>query len=239
MDVSEIVQPGIRIFGVLMMEPVTVITDLLITAVCFYAFWRVHKEAPKNAITLFMKGFFITMGIATVCGAFIGHGFLYYLGEKWKLIGWYTSMISVALIERAAISHARKLISPKLGKFFLVLNVIELITLMVLTTVTLHFKFVEYHSAYGFLVVVLSFHLYTYLKTKDEGSKYMLYNTVVLLIAVFIFNKPVILDVFFNHRDLAHLFMALAVYLIMLGTLKLNTYPDTASKEKAEAILNP
>ena len=237
MDVSEIVQPGIRIFGILLMEPMTVLTNLIIAAVCFYALWRVHQTGKKDIITNFMKGFFISMGIATICGAFIGHGFLYILGEKWKLIGWYTSMISVALVERASISHAKKLISPGLGRFFLVLNVVELITLMVLTTVTLHFKFVEFHSAYGFLVVVFSFHLYTYLKTKDEGSKYMLYTNAILLIAVYIFNKPVILDVFFNHRDLAHLFMAWAIYLIMIGTLKLGTYPDSVDQEKASAAL--
>ncbi|MEL6194189.1 MAG: hypothetical protein AAFR66_19165, partial [Bacteroidota bacterium] len=59
----------------------------------------------------------------------------------------------------------------------------------------------------------------------------------VLLVAVYIFNKPVILDVFFNHRDLAHLFMAWGIYLIMKGTLKLGTYPDAIDQEKASAAL--
>jgi len=211
-DVTKIVQPGIEIFGVLLMEPVTVITNLMISVMCFYAFWRMSKDQVMGATLVYLKYYFLFMGIATTWGGFIGHGFLYALDPRWKLVGWIISMIAVGLIERSSISYANRLVSPALGKFFLIANVVELVILMALVVSTVHFKFVEIHSAYGFIIVVCGFHLFVYLKTKDLGSLQMMWATISLLIAVYVFNKPVIIHMFFNHRDLAHLFMLGGAY---------------------------
>ncbi|MBV6645953.1 MAG: hypothetical protein KI790_10915 [Cyclobacteriaceae bacterium] len=224
MDVTKIVQPGIDIFGITLMEPVTVVTNLMISGVCFYAFAKLNKQDDGNRVLFYMKYYFLTMGIASTWGGFIGHGFLYLLDESWKLVGWVISMISVALLERSAISHANRFINPKLGKAFLIINIIELLILMSFTISTMHFKYVEFHSAYGFIIVVTSFHLFTYVKTKDKGSLFMIYNTVVLLGAVATFNLPIILHTFFNHRDLAHILMVIASYLIYLGAINLHKH---------------
>ena len=211
-DVTKIVQPGIEIFGILLMEPVTVITNIMISVMCFYAFWRMRKDKVMLGTLTYLQYYFLFMGLATTWGAFIGHGFLYALDPRWKLGGWLTSMIAVGLIERSAISYANRLVSPALGRFFLVANVVELLILMTLVISTVHFKFVEIHSAYGFIVVVCGFHLFVYLKTKDQGSLQMLWATISLLIAVYVFNRPIIIHTFFNHRDLAHLFMLGGAY---------------------------
>jgi hypothetical protein len=80
---------------------------------------------------------------------------------------------------------------------------------MAITTYTLHFKIVEFHCVYGLMIVVFSFHLYTYIKTKDKGSKWMLYAVGILVVAAFVFNLPVVPHIWFNHRDLAHILMAI------------------------------
>lgn len=220
-DVTKIIQPGIEIGGILLMEPVTVITNLFISVMCFYAFWKMGKDKVEGNPLIFLRYYFLTMGIATTWGGFIGHGFLYLLDDRWKLGGWIISMLSVALIERSAISYANRLVSPKLGQAFLLMNVIELIILMALVVSTVHFKFVEIHSAYGFIIVVFGFHLFVFWKTRDLGSLEMIYATISLLIAVYIFNAPVIIHTFFNHRDLAHIFMLIGAYFQYRSYLKL------------------
>lgn len=232
-DVSSIIQPAIEIFGFTISEPTTFITDLFVAMVCFYAYWRLNKEGKKNDnnVFLYTKIFFLFLGSAAVWGGAMGHGFIHIFSQVWKLPGWFMSMIAVGFLERASISHANRLISPKLGRFFLVLNAVELITLFIITGYTMHFKFVELHSAYGFLIVIFSFHLYTYIKTKDRGSWWMLINTLVLLVVVFIFNYPIIIHEFFNHRDLAHMFMCLSCYLIMVAALNLG---KTSDKQKVQ-----
>ncbi len=220
-DVTKIVQPGIEIFGILLMEPVTVITNLMISVMCFYAYWKMSKDQVIGATLVYLKNYFLFMGMATTWGGFIGHGFLYALDPRWKLVGWIISMIAVGLIERSSISYANRLVSPALGKFFLIANVVELVILMSLVIYSVHFKYVEIHSAYGFIVVVCGFHLFVFLKTKDLGSLQMMWATISLLIAVYIFNKPVILHTFFNHRDLAHLFMLLGSWFQYRSYVKL------------------
>lgn len=209
MDPTQINQPDIHLFGIRILEPVTSLTDIIVAIVCFYAYWQLKTDLNTSKTIIFMKWYFFTMGLATFLGGMIGHGFLYAFNEHWKLVGWYISMISIALIERSAIQYARPFINPKLGSAFLVLNIVELIVLMALTTYTLHFRIVEFHCVYGLMIVVFSFHLYTYIKTKDRGSKWMLYAVGILVIAAFVFNLPVVPHIWFNHRDLAHILMAI------------------------------
>ncbi|MBL4658269.1 MAG: hypothetical protein JKX73_09735 [Flavobacteriales bacterium] len=225
MDVTLITQPDMEIFGIRVMEPVTSVTDILVAVVCFYAYWRLKKANVATRSAKYMQIYFLTMGFATFFGGMIGHAFLYAVNEYWKLLGWYISMISVAVIERSAIQYARRLIKPALGRAFMIINIVELLTFMIITAVTLHFRFVQVHAAYGFLVVVFSFHLFTYWKTKDEGSKMFLRSISVLFVAAFIFNYPVVLHEWFNHRDFAHILMAIGTYLFMLGTLKFEQAP--------------
>jgi len=209
MDPTQITQPDIHVFGIRILEPVTSVTDIIVAIVCFYAYWQLKTNLNTSKTITFMKWYFLTMGLATFLGGMIGHGFLYAFNEHWKLVGWYISMISIALIERSAIQYARPFINPKLGSAFLVLNIVELIVLMAITTYTLHFSIVEFHCVYGLMVVVFSFHLYTYIKTRDRGSKWMLYAVGILVVAAFVFNLPVVPHIWFNHRDLAHILMAI------------------------------
>lgn len=225
MDVTLISQPDIEIFGIRILEPVTSLTDILVAVTCIYAYWKLRKEKVPGRTAKFMEWYFLTMGVATFFGGMIGHAFLYAVNEYWKLLGWYISMASIALIERAAIQHATRLISEKLGKAFLIINIVELITFMVLTAVTLHFRFVQIHVVYGLLIVVFSFQWFVYLKTRDQGSKIFLWAIAVLIVAGFIFNYPVVLHEWFNHRDFAHILMAIGTLIFLKGTLRLGELP--------------
>ncbi len=217
--VSEIIQPGIDIFGFHLMEPVTVLTDFLVAGVCFYAWHQLKKLHHKTQTQYYTQIFMLLMGIAATLGAIFGHGLIHIVHPLWKIPGWFFSMFSVAFIERAAIAQASQVMSKKVANFFLKLNIAELLLLCLITIVTIEFKYVELHSAYGFLIVVLFFHTYHYIKTKNNGSRLMLLNTILLLIAVVIYNYPIILHTFFNHRDLAHIVMAISIYVIYRAAL--------------------
>lgn len=221
MDVNKILQPDMEFFGIRVQEPVTTITNLIISAACLYAFWRLYKEQIPGNTVIYMKLYFVTMGMATFIGGLIGHGFLYAFDQHWKLLGWFLSMVSITLIERSAIEYAKRLINPVLSKIFLIINLVELFIFMAITAFTLHFRYVEIHCIYGLLVVVFSFHLFIYLKTKDKGSRYMLYTVVVLTFAAFVFNYPIIVHTWFNHRDLAHILMTISTILLLQGALNM------------------
>jgi hypothetical protein len=197
------------------------LTDVIVSAVCFYAYYMLTKKRLPGRSQWYFRYYFLLIAIATFLGGVIGHGFLYALSFPWKLPGWIISMISVALIERSAISHARRFIKPGVVRFFLVLNIVELITIMTVTMTTLNFFWVQVHSAYGLLVVVFSFHAYTYYRTKDKGSLTILWAVGVTAVASLVYMNEFSLHTWFNYLDLSHTLLAIASYVFYKGALNL------------------
>lgn len=215
-------QPSIHLAGIRIDEPMTAFTDLVVSAVCLYAFFQLTRQKLPGKTLQYLRIYFLLMGIAVFLGGLIGHAFLYAFGFSWKLPGWILSMFSVALIERSSIEYAKPLIKPGIGKFFLVLNIVELTTIMSITMYTLNFKWVEFHSGYGLLGVVLPFHLYTYYRTKDVGSLYMMVAVGIATVAALIFMNKISIHMWFNYLDISHTLMATAAFVFYKGALLLD-----------------
>lgn len=220
-EFAESDQPPIFPFGLRIDYPVTVATDLLVTAVCLYAFFKLSKDKYPGTIYTYLRIYFLSMGIATAVGGIIGHGFLYYFGFYWKLPGWFTSMLSIAVLERACIYHVRDRLNDKFAKFLGWLNIVELITFMVISFYTLNFLWVEVHSAYGLAFVVFSLSIYNYRKTKDKGSYYFIIAVLVSSGAAITFITQYDISIWFNHYDISHVFMAISAYFFYLGAKNL------------------
>jgi hypothetical protein len=215
-------QPSIYPFGIRIDEPITALTDLLVSAVCFYAFIKLTRHAVQTKTIVCFRYYFLLLSLATLFGGLIGHAFLYALSFSWKLPGWIISMLSVALIERSAIEYARPHIDKRVGKFFLVFNIVELITIMTITFSTLNFKWVEFHSGYGLLAIVLPFHAYTYYKTKDRASAIVIAAVLIACCAALIFMNKISLHQWFNYLDISHVLMAIASYIFYKGAFYLH-----------------
>lgn len=214
-------QPSIYPFGIRIDEPMATLTDVIVACICFYAFFQLNKRKLTGRSQLYLRYYFLLIGIATFLGGVIGHGFLYALSFGWKLPGWTISMVSVAFIERSAISHARRLIKPGIGKFFLIFNLIELVTVMTITMTTLDFKWVEFHSGYGLVAIVATFHAYTYYRTRDKGSLIILGAVAITCIASLIFIKEISIHTWFNYIDFSHTLLAIAAYVFYKAAIRL------------------
>lgn len=212
----------IDIFGIRVLEPMTTLTDLFVSAVCFYAFIRLRKINRPELHFKLINWFFLTMGIATTFGGLIGHGFIYLFSFAWKLPGWLTSMLSISLLERASIEYAKPLLKPKFRKFMDWANIIELIIFMILTFSTLNFRFVEIHSAFGLLIVNTPLHLYVYYKTRSKGSKIMLIGISFAMLSALVFMNEITIHKWFNYLDLSHTIMTVGAYFFYRAALHLN-----------------
>lgn len=223
----ELAQPSIDFLGIRIDEPVTTFTDLIVSAVCFYAFYKLNRIPVRNKVHWNLKYYFLSMAIATLIGGVIGHGFLYLFSFAWKLPGWLTSMFSIALLERASIMYAKPLIKPKIGNFFAWMNLIELSTFVIVTFATLNFFFVEVHSAYGLLIIVTSFNFVVYKNRKTEASKLFLIAVGISAISALIFMNEIGISIWFNHFDISHLLMACSAFVFYKGSLKMIEDPLT------------
>jgi hypothetical protein len=216
-------QPSIFPFGIRIDEPVAMVTDLLVSAVCVYAYVRMRTMGLNSWAQIHFRRYFLLVAIATAWGGIIGHGLLYAFTFAWKLPGWIIGIVSVALVERSAISHAQDLIKPKIGKFFLVINIIEMCAILAITIVTMDFKWVEYHNGYGLIVNVAGFHGYSYYRTRDKGSLIILWAVGVTTLASIVFTNKLSLHTWFNYLDASHVLLAIAAYVMYLGAIRLKS----------------
>jgi len=230
-------QPSIFPLGIRIDDPVAAITDLLVSVVCLYAFVQMRKRGLNDWTHIHFRRYFLLVAIATALGGIIGHGFLYAFTMAWKLPGWIVGIVSVALIERSAISHARDLIKPRIGQFFLIINIIEMLAILAITIITLDFKWVEYHNGYGLLVNVAGFHGYTYYRTRDKGSLIILWAVGITGIASVVFTNKLSPHTWFNYVDLSHVLLAIAAYVMYLGAIRLNTKKHKGSEVKEAPLV--
>jgi hypothetical protein len=214
-------QPSIYLAGIRIDEPVTALTDLMVSAVCLGAYLQLSKREYNSRALRYFRYYFLLMAVATLLGGLVGHAFLYALSFSWKLPGWVVSMLSVALIERSSIEYARPLVPAQLARFFLILNIVELLTVMSITFYTLNFRWVEFHSGYGLLGVVLPFHLYRYHRTRDRGSLIVIVAVGIATLAAIVYMNRLALHTWFNHLDISHVLMAAGAYVFFLGARQL------------------
>ncbi|TWI83413.1 hypothetical protein IQ13_1525 [Lacibacter cauensis] len=204
--------PFMHLFGIKILEPFTVLTNIFIAAACFYACFhlrakKLNQTLPQRLLFLF----FLLMGISTLAGGVIGHAFLYATGMYGKIPGWYTGMAAVAAFERAAIIHSRPLMNKQIGRFFSWFNYAEILTFMILSLITLRFFFVILHAMYGLLVVVFCFELYVYSKTKDAALKHIFYATAWGAAALLCHALQLSIHYWFNYNDVSHMAMIAAI----------------------------
>jgi len=216
-EINTIYLSGIRID-----EPIVTLTDLLVSVLCFIFAYKIHVSGKKERVFVNFKIYFFVMGIATTLGGIIGHAFMYNFSFYWKLPGWITSMIAIMFVERAAIEHTRIWLTESIIKIFRVINILEFLTFLTLTIITLNFFFVEFHSGYGLMFVVLSLEGFLFWKTKNKASKYMLIGVGFAALAALFFMNKISLHQWFNYLCISHVFMAIAATFFYVGTTKID-----------------
>jgi len=239
----------IVISGLTVMEPVTMLTDLLVSGVCLYAFFKLRQlNSGAKTVRLFSV-YFLLLAIATAYGGIIGHGFLHLLSFEWKMPGWLISMASVTILERAVITHARPYLKPNVGNFLIRLNLFELGFLTAVVLVTMNFFFVEVHAAYGLLAMVSVLELIVFLKTRKAGtrkagtrkagtrkagSRLMLIAVGISSIAALVHLSEFSPHRWFNFLDLSHVVMAVSAYVFYVGARKVHEDQVLATKQEFE-----
>lgn len=205
-------QPPIFIGNLRIGEPTTTITDLLVATVCFYAYTKLGNQKTFIASKYF-RLYFLFLGIATFWGAVITHASIYYLSQPWKVPGWISSTWSVSLLAWAMVEYHSDLIKKWiLGLKVLIL--LELLAVMTITIYTVEFKWAGAHSAFGLLLIVTTLAAMSYMKNKDDGSRWMLYGIGVFLLSGITFAGKLSIHTWFNHVDLTHVFLAIAAGVI-------------------------
>ena len=208
---------SIPILGVRIDEPVTVLTDIIITAVCIFAMARLSGIPARPQLRRHLVCFFLFLGIGAFLGGVAGHGFLYRLHPGWRFPGWIFSMLAIAVLEHASVILIKEHVSPLTRRMLFRQNIILLPVFIILLLVSQDFIFVVIYITFGILVMVGGMQWVIYRRTASKGARWFLIAVFTGLAGdvVFVFNWS--LHEWFNNNDLSHILLAFSAWFFYLG----------------------
>ncbi len=205
--------PEIHILNVLIQEPTTLATDLVLGLAGFRFAWMVRDDSGDDSPRTWWTWFFIFIGFSTVFGG-LAHGFGYAVGGLGRSVSWLSSGFAVLCAQKASI---RILDSSRLRN---VLNGVAWLQLLVFVGALVAFRsflVVTVNTAVGLLGMVAAIHLWRYRVSGDRGSLHVVAAVLVAGVTALIHLFKLSPGVWFNHNDLSHVILIFSLYLFMLG----------------------
>lgn len=200
----------INIFSIEILEPSTLITDLLLGILALFL-GRKLFEIKNNDWGYFL----VFMGLSAIAGG-LGHGFYYFYGIYIKMFSWILLNVSFYFAEKETLN----LLSIKNRKNLKILFVIKLILLSVLAIYFESFTYIKISAIVGLLGFVMITNI---IKSFHTTRKYLVYGILISVSSVFIhWKKIAISEEWFNHNDISHIVTIVSILYMYKGVKKLN-----------------
>lgn len=186
--------------GLHLQEPMALITNWMIAAFCFYAWFHLRKWTDKG--NYWWSMFFLTFGISTVFGG-LGHLFFQYTDVYGKFPCWTFGTVA-NICAAIGILELKPFSDPKGYAKWLAIT--KSIILLVLAIVTQKFIFIAVDAILTYIAYT---GVYAFL-LKNRGlneMKMMVIGVFVLLPSAFIFIGKINVHRWLNKDDLSHLLM--------------------------------
>jgi len=204
----EYIQPSVEILNLRVDEPITTATDLLLAAICFYAYYRIRQQETIGKVKWYFKYYFLTLGLSAMFGGLFGHAFLYSLSPPWRLVSWMLTLLSVALLTFALLEVAKPLVKPRITRLIFRFNLLLLAIAVLYTMWSLAFSPVKYYTIFGMVVMVGSLSYFIYRRTASRGVIKLMGAVAIGLLSALVFSYELGLSPLFNHNDIRHVILS-------------------------------
>jgi hypothetical protein len=196
--------------GIILRDPVTAATNVLMTVTGLYAWWPIRKS--KIPHIRYWGGFLLLLSVASAIGIIV-HGFSYYTGENGLLKIW----LLMGLVQNAGISCAQIATAQEYFKkhlFWLFpLILLQYFALGSIFLLEQEYSAAKWHVVIGMLPV-MGWNIYQWVKG-NEVAKWISLSLLVsgLTAAVHGFKWSINIE-WFNFNDIAHV-LVIASLLLM------------------------
>ncbi len=214
---EKFIQPSIEILNIRIDEPITTATDLLLAAICFYAFLQIRKQDYTGRGKRYFKYYFLILGLGAMTGGLFGHAFQYRLTEGWKLVSWVLTLGSVALIAHALMDVAKPLVKPIISKILYRFNILIFALALFFTLWSMAFSPVKYYTIFGMVIMVGSLCYFIYRKTESRGVLIVMGAVGVGILSAVVFSYEWGLSPWFNHNDISHVILSFSAFSLYKG----------------------
>jgi len=204
-------------------EPVTFLTDLMITAACLILINLIRKNMPGARSSHPWQWFFGTMAIASFLGG-MGHLLFEYVGTNLLLVSWLLSGLAVFLFEKISLSLVA---DERLRAGLKIFIIGKLIAFGIYSVIYRSFTGVKVHTALGLLFIVLAVHLANFLRSRASGSLWIITGILLTTLAALTHSVRLVMgEKWFNHNDLSHVIVLASLCAIYKGAVRLESGRD-------------
>lgn len=218
-------ETAIDIFGIHLQEPVTVLTNILIVVTCAILYFKLNLTTSKPELKKHWRLFFVFFGTSALIGAF-AHGFKSYFAEETFYYIWMLMNLSgipiTYFLHSANIELSDFTDKTKQLLHYIILAII--LVFVVITILTNNFASVKINGGIAILFTIIV-HVITWRK-KVEGSGWIAFGFIFSISTMIIHTAKLSLSDWFNFKDISHVFMNIALFMIYAGVVrKLRAFP--------------
>ncbi len=210
------IETSISIGKLTIYEPTTVLTDLIITILCFLFLYNLKNNLPS---TNKWKLFFLFFGLSTLVGAFSHALFKEHSGIAYKSFWLSMQMLNLFAVFTAQLAtYYSVLLENKHKKIWLNSYFIQLVIFAVAVFIFQNFLVVVLDNAIG-LIPVLILHLKH--RNQNEGYKGIANGILISFLTGIVHGTKLTFHAYFNFNDIAHVLIMISLYYIYSGVKKI------------------
>ncbi len=210
--------PSIEFMGVIVLWPITVLTNLLLAILCAFLCQRLYYAESPATSTLrnsYWARFFLFLAVATFAGA-IKHGFHYYPGALYGCAILVSSLASGVAATFAQLATIETFVLRKNTRFSLrLVCYLQLSVFMVVGTIAGDFLIAAANSAMGLMPVLLANIIAC--RFAYAGSGCIAAGLLLSFFTGLIYVLQLSIGPWFTHVDIAHIVMMASLALISYG----------------------
>jgi hypothetical protein len=218
---SKFLQPSVEILNIRIDEPITLLTDLLLAVICFYAFLKIRNWEQNWRVNSYFSLYFLVLGMAALTGGFLGHAFQYRLAEGWKLVSWTLTLVSVGIMVHALLAVSRPPLKKRITGMISALNALICLLAFFLTMRSMDFTPVKYYSVFGLVILAGSISYYLYQRTGNRGVLKLMGGVGIGFLTAIIYSLEWGFSQWFDHRDVSHIILCFSVYVVYKGVIRI------------------
>lgn len=197
--------------GLHLQEPMAIITNLMLSVFCFFAYQRLRKGSDTKA-NYWWRLFYLFFGWSTFFGA-LGHGLFLYTGIYGKFPCWTLGCLANIFAAKGMLSFQGY---SRLTKFTEIAIWSKSLGLLLLAILTQKFIFVAIDAIITYLSFTGAF-AFVLIKRGLREMRYMIIGVLILIPSAFIFILKINPHRWLNKDDLSHVLMLGCIVFFYLG----------------------
>lgn len=212
---SVIKDTTIYIASVAIHEPITTVTDFIISGLCVYFYFKLNKLPANNRSTNYWKYFYGFMALGSFIGGCAHAFFEFHVGFGYKTF-WLSmqvlNMLAIYCMQHATLSSA--LVHSNKKSYWKKSYLVQALIAIVAVFVFQNFLVVVINNAVALIPIMI---IHFRASKTNKLNLWIAYGIAVLFVTAGVNLAKLSLHDYFNHLDLAHVLIMINLYLMFTG----------------------